>query len=256
MQKNTGSQTITTINFVGVTFESGVWTADEVDTWGTGLIDDFARGHRLNAADAEYTEVYGQAEVFEYELPGLRVVALLTGGELMTVWTIEDDTATRLAKAARREQPVTISYTKADGTETVRTIEPTGLRTTQAGGVIVKAMDRDSGEARTFRLNRISFYTVHRTRRTVRTEAPAPTKAELWEAWKAQHTADPRPTVRIVSRGWTGRSIPGTRALSASGWSVVVDLDGAYRHHTASGTVRVSDDDLLTMTEIAQAARA
>lgn len=297
MQKTTGRQIITTINFTGSASESTVWTEAEArDEW---IIDEYAEAHRENAADASYTAQYGQAETFEYELPGLRVVVLLTGGELMTVWTIEDVDAARLHKAVRREQPVTISYTKADGTDTVRTIEPTGLRLTKAGDTIIKAMDRDSGEARTFRLDRVSAYTVHRTRRTVRTERPAPSKAELWESWKAQGgrvevldnltgevktisraaydkltsardprepravdealaqtSADTRPQVLIRSRGWTGRTQPGTRAFGAGGWSVIVDLDGAYRHHSPTGSLRVADDDLVTLAELEQARRA
>jgi|SRR5689334_15859236 len=261
MNKTTGTR-ITVTNFVGSAFESGAWTADEVETWGESLVDDFAAGHRENETDAEYTAVYGEAQTFEYEVPGLRVVALLTGGELMTVWTIEKSlpAARRIQKAADREQPVTITYTKADGTETVRTIEPLTLKVTKAGDTLIQAMDRLSGEKRSFRLDRVSAYTVHRTRRTVRTEAPAPTKAELAEAFRTARPSavktDPRPQVLIKSRGWTGRIVRGSRALSASGWSSVVDLDGSYRHHTASGTVRISEADLITLTELDQRARA
>lgn len=66
-----------------------------------------------------------------------------------------------LYRALDRRQPITITYTKADGSETVRTVEPFEIRTTKAGDVIVRAMDRDSGEARTFRLDRIVSYTRH-----------------------------------------------------------------------------------------------
>lgn len=254
MQKTTGTQ-ITTINFVGGTFESGAWTADEVEIWGESLVDDFAAGHRGNEGDADYTATYGQAQTFEYEVPGLRVVALLAGGELMTVWTIEKSlpAARRIEKAAEREQPVTITYTKADGEETVRTIEPTGLKLTKAGDTLIQAMDRLSGEKRSFRLDRVSAYTVHRTRRTVRTEAPAPTKAELAEAFR---TARPGVRVMVRATGWTGRTVPSTRALSASGWSVIVELDEAYRHNVPSGSVRVGDDELITVTELDQRTRA
>lgn len=80
-------------------------------------------------------------------------------------------TLKRLIKAMDSEHPVTITYTKADGTETVRTIEIFQILTTKAGDVIVKAMDRDSWESRTWRLDRISFYSIHRT--TPRVEKPA-----------------------------------------------------------------------------------
>ncbi|MGW1071537.1 WYL domain-containing protein [Streptomyces sp. NPDC002537] len=71
-------------------------------------------------------------------------------------------TLTDLARAMDRQQPVTVTYTKADGTETVRTIEIYDIRTTKAGDLIVKAMDRQSGDSRTFRLDRLISYTVHR----------------------------------------------------------------------------------------------
>lgn len=72
-------------------------------------------------------------------------------------------TLTRLLAAADRQHPVTITYTKADGTQTIRTIEIYDTRTTKAGDIILKAMDRETGEGRTFRLDRIQAYTVHRT---------------------------------------------------------------------------------------------
>ena len=72
-------------------------------------------------------------------------------------------TLTRLLAAADRQHPVTITYTKADGTQTIRTIEIYDTRTTKAGDIILKVMDRESGESRTFRLDRIQAYTVHRT---------------------------------------------------------------------------------------------
>lgn len=65
-------------------------------------------------------------------------------------------------RAIDTKRPVTITYTKADGSETVRTIEPHDIRTTKNGDVIVKAADRQSGESRTFRIDRITAYTLHR----------------------------------------------------------------------------------------------
>lgn len=68
-----------------------------------------------------------------------------------------------LYRALDRRQPVTITYTKANGDETVRTIEPYDVVTTKAGDIVVKAMDRASQDRRSFRLDRIVSYTVHRT---------------------------------------------------------------------------------------------
>jgi predicted DNA-binding transcriptional regulator YafY len=90
-------------------------------------------------------------------------------------------TLTRLIKALDAKHPVTITYLKEDKddtgrktgqlTETVRTIEIIDFVVTQAGDILVKALDRESGEARSWRLDRLVAYTVHRTAYTV--EAPA-----------------------------------------------------------------------------------
>lgn len=66
-------------------------------------------------------------------------------------------------RAAKRQHPVTISYTTASGRDVVRTVEPYGIQVSAAGDVLVKTMDRESGEYRSFRLDRVGAYTVHRT---------------------------------------------------------------------------------------------
>jgi predicted DNA-binding transcriptional regulator YafY len=111
-------------------------------------------------------------------------------------------TLTDLYRALDRRQPVTITYLKEETREvfavnskgiatrrtirtgrlieTVRTIEIYDLTTTKAGEIIIRAMDRESGEARSFRADRIHAYTIHRTAYTVErpaddtTVAPAP----------------------------------------------------------------------------------
>jgi hypothetical protein len=256
MRKNTGTRTVTTTNFVeGRTrTESAtvVWSPEHVadaDRTITGYADD----HRANALDDDYTFEFGQGEVFEYDMPGLKVVALLTGGTLMTVFTVEDDIAARLHTAVRKARPVTVTYTKADGTTTVRTIEPTGLRTTRAGDTIVKAADRDSGEMRTFRLDRISAYTVHRTAFIVRMDTPAPAKADLVQAFRTQPVRPGRDVFAQVPRrvrsaeGFTGRTSPSTLVFGPSGWSVKILLDDGFTGRTPTGTVRASLDDLVLL---------
>jgi predicted DNA-binding transcriptional regulator YafY len=79
----------------------------------------------------------------------------------------EQATLTAMYRAADRHHPITITYTKADGSETIRTIEIHDIRTTKAGSIILRAADRTSGEMRTFRLDRIVSYTIHRTAYTV-----------------------------------------------------------------------------------------
>ncbi|MFE7972996.1 WYL domain-containing protein [Streptomyces shenzhenensis] len=76
-------------------------------------------------------------------------------------------TLTRLIKALDAKHPVTITYTKADGSETIRTIELYDITVSNAGDILIKAMDRETGESRSWRLNRIESYSVHRTAYTV-----------------------------------------------------------------------------------------
>ena len=80
-------------------------------------------------------------------------------------------TLTRLIKALDNRHPVTITYVKADGTETIRTIEIADVIVTNAGDIVLRAADRDTAEMRSFRIDRIVSYTVHRTSYTV--ELPA-----------------------------------------------------------------------------------
>jgi predicted DNA-binding transcriptional regulator YafY len=72
-------------------------------------------------------------------------------------------TLTRLIKALDAKHPVTITYIKADGSETIRTIEIHDVIVTAAGDIVLRAMDRDTEEMRSFRTDRIVAYTVHRT---------------------------------------------------------------------------------------------
>lgn len=83
-------------------------------------------------------------------------------------------TLTRLIKALDRQHPVTISALKEEKDEagkrtgrlieTTRTIEIYDITVSQAGDILIKAMDRSTGEARSFRLDRIQAYSIHRTR--------------------------------------------------------------------------------------------
>jgi predicted DNA-binding transcriptional regulator YafY len=95
----------------------------------------------------------------------------------------EQATLTHMLRAADRHHPVTITYLKEEKdaagkktgrlVETVRTIEIYDVITTKAGNVTLKAMDRETGERRTFRLDRIQAYTIHRTTYTVSLPAEA-----------------------------------------------------------------------------------
>lgn len=72
-------------------------------------------------------------------------------------------TLTRLIKALDAKHPVTITYIKADGSETIRTIEVADILVTAAGDIVLRAADRNTQEMRSFRTDRIVSYTVHRT---------------------------------------------------------------------------------------------
>jgi len=84
-----------------------------------------------------------------------------------TARQLSETTTADMYRAMDRQHPVTLTYTKADGSITVRTIEIYDIRTTKAGAVTLKAMDRQTGESRTFRIDRIVAYTTHRTAYTV-----------------------------------------------------------------------------------------
>jgi predicted DNA-binding transcriptional regulator YafY len=83
----------------------------------------------------------------------------------------QHQTLARLITALDKQQPVTITYVKADGSETIRTVELYDIVVSAAGDILLKGMDRDSQESRSFRLDRLVSYTVHRTAYVV--ERPA-----------------------------------------------------------------------------------
>ncbi|WP_439947189.1 hypothetical protein [Streptomyces sp. BBFR109] len=86
-------------------------------------------------------------------------------------------TLTRLITALDHQHPTTITYLKEEKdeagrrtghlVETVRTIEIFDVVVSAAGDILLKAMDRETSEARTFRLERLVAYTIHRTANTV-----------------------------------------------------------------------------------------
>ncbi len=84
-----------------------------------------------------------------------------------------------LEKAVARELPVTITYTDERGNTSVRTVEPYGkFIRTLSGEFIVKAMDRETGRPRSWRLDRIELYTVHRG--SFQVEPSVPQDAARW----------------------------------------------------------------------------
>lgn len=78
-----------------------------------------------------------------------------------------------LYRALDRKQVVTITFDKEEKddagkktgrlVEDVRSVEPYDIQTTLAGEIVIKAMDRQTGESRTIRLDRVHAYTLHRS---------------------------------------------------------------------------------------------
>jgi predicted DNA-binding transcriptional regulator YafY len=87
--------------------------------------------------------------------------------------TSEDKAYQAIVKAMKNQHPVTISYADADGNLSVRTIEIYSVNRSKAGNRYFKAMDRQTGESRSWRLDRISAYTIHRTAYLVERPEPA-----------------------------------------------------------------------------------
>jgi len=82
-----------------------------------------------------------------------------------------------LYRALDRQHAVTATFLKEEKddagkktgrlVETVRTLEIYDIRTTRDGHIVIKAMDRDTGESRTVRLDRVISYTCHRITFTI-----------------------------------------------------------------------------------------
>jgi predicted DNA-binding transcriptional regulator YafY len=77
-----------------------------------------------------------------------------------------------LYRSIDRQHVITVTFLKEERddagrktgrlVETVRSLEPYDIRTTRDGHIVIKAMDRATGEARTVRLDRVLSYTLHR----------------------------------------------------------------------------------------------
>lgn len=113
-------------------------------------------------------------------------------------------TLAAMYRALDRKQPVTITYVKKDGTTTLRTVELFEIRTTKAGAVMLRGMDRQTGEARSFLLSGLVAYTVHRTAYVVpvpadETPAPRPIPSTPAALVAYEIARDERPTTRHLA---------------------------------------------------------
>ena len=73
------------------------------------------------------------------------------------------NTLAHLLNAMSAGRAVTIRYTRKDGEVSRRRIEIHEIRVTLKGDLIIRAWDHRDREMTTFRLDRISGYTLHRT---------------------------------------------------------------------------------------------
>ncbi|WP_328607657.1 YafY family transcriptional regulator [Amycolatopsis sp. NBC_00345] len=97
------------------------------------------------------------------EALGRRLDALLATAEFTTPSRAaagpETDVLLTLAEAARSRRPVALAYTAWGGRRSERTVHPYGI-VAHSGRWYVTGADSDSGEVRTFRLDRIGTATV------------------------------------------------------------------------------------------------
>jgi predicted DNA-binding transcriptional regulator YafY len=80
----------------------------------------------------------------------------------LTAKQSQTKTLADLYRAIDRQHVVTITYLDVDGTETVRTVEPWDIRTTKNGRIQLRAGCRLRGDARSFYVDQIKAYTLHR----------------------------------------------------------------------------------------------
>ena len=107
-------------------------------------------------------------------------------------------------RALDTRRPVTLTYVKKNGETTVRTVELFDIRTTKTGDIMLRGMDRQTREARSFLVSGIVAYTVHRTAYTVplpvdATPAPVATPATAAALIAYEIGRDDRPATRQLA---------------------------------------------------------
>ena len=133
-------------------------------------------------------------------------------------------TVLHLERAATRGRAVTIRALKEETqktesgkkrktgrmVETVRTIEIYGSRTTKAGDILYKAMDRESGEPRHFYAHRIMGYTLHHAPRLAdyQIDLPQEIAEELAEQAKNAPPSEAEFIARELERDYEHENTP------------------------------------------------
>jgi predicted DNA-binding transcriptional regulator YafY len=80
----------------------------------------------------------------------------------LTAKQTQTKTLTDLYRAIDHQHAVTVTFVDEKGEETVRTVEPWDIRTTKNGRIQLRAGCRLRGDARSFYIDAIRSYTVHR----------------------------------------------------------------------------------------------
>ncbi len=129
----------------------------------------------------------------------------------LTAKQTQTQTIADLYRSIDRQHAITVTFVDADGTESIRTIEPYEIRTTTAGRIQVRAMCRLRGEARSFYVDAIRSYTLHRIGfvldrpEPTTYQRPAPQPADdaqaliHYELARDKDDADYRPRVRLAA---------------------------------------------------------
>ncbi|WP_073483140.1 helix-turn-helix transcriptional regulator [Streptoalloteichus hindustanus] len=137
-------------------------TGDEAVAVLLGLVT----GRRAGLVTASVSAMESAAAKVRRVLPealGRRLDALLATADFTaparSVSTPETEVLLTLAEAARHRQPVAISYTAWGGRRSQRDVHPYGI-VAHSGRWYVTGADSDSGEVRTFRLDRIEAATA------------------------------------------------------------------------------------------------
>ena len=136
----------------------------------------------------------------------------------------------KILYAMRKRFRVTITYTRANGSETVRTIEPYMLTRNTAGDRYVRAMSTAADgtpEVRTWRLDRMVSLTVHRSRFLVANPYNQDAQREAPADPFVTATA-PRPTPRAVAALPDTEAARMPRLLSAPIMSYTVKTVSRY----------------------------
>lgn len=78
-----------------------------------------------------------------------------------------ENMARRINRAIRRKEPLTLTYVKDTGELVIRTVEPWVVVESATGNYYMRTMDRKRNDVRSYRLDRIIMYSVHRTKRAL-----------------------------------------------------------------------------------------